>query len=89
MLGFGILRENFNLDVSIFRIAVQGAEQTLVGMADDVLSELDKNRRSALLKMALNKSQIFITSTDIDQELLELTHGSFNKYHIEGGNILY
>lgn len=58
-------------------------------LLDDVLSELDKNRRSALLKMALNKSQIFITSTDIDQELLELTHGSFNKYHIEGGNILY
>ena len=54
-------------------------------LLDDVLSELDKNRRAALLEMALDKSQIFITSTDIDQELLELTRGSFNKYHIENG----
>lgn len=54
-------------------------------LLDDVLSELDKNRRAALLRMALNKSQIFITSTDIDQELLDLAQGSFNKYHIKDG----
>ncbi len=56
-------------------------------LLDDVLSELDKNRRAALLRMALNKSQIFITSTDIDQELLDLAQGSFNKYHIKDGNV--
>ena len=54
-------------------------------LLDDVLSELDKNRRSALLKAALNKSQIFITATDLDNELLTMTAGSCNKYHIVGG----
>ena len=56
-------------------------------LLDDVLSELDKNRRSALLKMAFGKSQIFITTTDIDQELLELDTESYNKYHIQNGQI--
>ena len=57
-------------------------------LLDDVLSELDQNRRAALIKMALNKSQIFITSTDIDRGLLELPDSDYNKYQIVNGNIL-
>ncbi len=57
-------------------------------LLDDVLSELDKNRRAALLKMAFGKSQIFITTTDIDQQLLGLNDNACNKYHIVNGNLV-
>lgn len=55
-------------------------------LLDDVLSELDKNRREALLKMAFDKSQIFITTTDIDREALGQKNDC-KKYHIIKGTL--
>lgn len=57
-------------------------------LLDDVLSELDKNRRSALVKTAFDKSQIFITATDIDEDLFGLSAADYGKYHIVNGSIV-
>lgn len=56
-------------------------------LLDDVLSELDKNRRAALLELALGKSQIFLTTTDIDQELLATEADRCRRFHICHGRL--
>ncbi len=56
-------------------------------LLDDVLSELDHNRRASLLNMMFDKAQIFITTTDIKEELKELPKQSFCQYEIQQGRI--
>lgn len=57
-------------------------------LLDDVLSELDYYRRKALISMMLNKAQIFISTTDINNELANIDKKDYEKFEIEGGKIL-
>jgi len=56
-------------------------------LLDDVLSELDENRREAVLSLMVGRAQVFITTTEIGRELKSFTPGSYKLYHVEKGHI--
>jgi DNA replication and repair protein RecF len=57
-------------------------------LLDDVFSELDAGRRRALLRLMLNKAQIFITSTDVGEDLQTLQKTDYNLYNVKDGTII-
>lgn len=56
-------------------------------LLDDVFSELDKNRRQALLRLMLGKAQIFITATEIAGELRELPREDYQLIEVRYGEL--
>lgn len=56
-------------------------------LLDDVFSELDSRRRRALLKIMLNKAQVFITSTEVSDDLSFLERGSYGLYQVKAGKV--
>ena len=56
-------------------------------LLDDVFSELDANRRRALLRLMLNKAQIFITSTEIGDDLRALSAQDYFLFKVEDGRV--
>ncbi len=56
-------------------------------LLDDVFSELDANRRRALLRLMLNKAQIFITSTDVGDDLPVLQPSDYYKFEVSAGKV--
>ena len=56
-------------------------------LLDDVFSELDANRRRALLRLMLNKAQIFITSTDVGDDLPVLQRSDYYSFEVSGGKV--
>ncbi|NLD10168.1 MAG: hypothetical protein GX671_00205 [Clostridiales bacterium] len=59
--------------------------ETGILLLDDVMSELDKERRKYLVD-ALHNNQIFITATDIDKELTD-SYPEAKIINIEKGKI--
>lgn len=57
-------------------------------LLDDVFSELDSRRRRALLKIMLNKAQVFITSTEVSDDLSFLQPGSYSLYEVKAGKVI-
>lgn len=57
-------------------------------LLDDVFSELDKNRRRELLRLMLGKAQIFITATEIANELQNLRPEDYQLLEIADGCVL-
>ena len=55
-------------------------------LLDDVLSELDKDRQNSLLEYIKNKTQTFITSTDINEINIDKIN-NYKVYIIENGAI--
>lgn len=55
-------------------------------LLDDVLSELDINRQNNLIQYINNKTQTFITTTDLS-EINFKTINNFSIFHIENGTI--
>lgn len=56
-------------------------------LLDDVFSELDKNRRQALLRLMLDKAQIFITATEIAGELKKLSEEDYQLIEVKNGEL--
>ncbi len=56
-------------------------------LLDDVFSELDSNRRQALLSLMLNKAQIFITCTEIANDLQKLNPADYQLFKVQAGCI--
>ena len=56
-------------------------------LLDDVFSELDKNRRQALLRLMLGKAQIFITATEIAGELQALRPDDYQLFVVRHGSL--
>lgn len=56
-------------------------------LLDDVFSELDAGRRRALLRLMLNKAQIFITATEVGSDLGALKITDYFLFQVVGGNI--
>lgn len=56
-------------------------------LLDDVFSELDAGRRRALLKLMLNKAQIFITATEAGTDLAALKNTDYFMFKVVGGHI--
>lgn len=56
-------------------------------LLDDVFSELDANRRRALLKLMLTKAQIFITSTEVGEDLRALAVSDYYLFKVAEGKI--
>ena len=62
------------------------SQQTCL-LFDDLTAELDHSHRSRLIRLlSLLNSQIFVTSTDLNQEF-QLQWPSYKKFHVEHGNI--
>ena len=56
-------------------------------LLDDVMSELDDERRKYLVK-TLRNNQLFITMTDVDPDILKM-YGEANILHIDHGKRIY
>lgn len=56
-------------------------------LLDDVFSELDSNRRQALLGLMLNKAQIFITCTEVANDLQRLQEVDYQLFKVQAGCI--
>lgn len=56
-------------------------------LLDDVFSELDAIRRQALLRLMLNKSQIFITATEVGADLGALKNTDYLMFKVVGGEV--
>lgn len=56
-------------------------------LLDDVFSELDSSRRQALLSLMLNKAQIFITCTEIANDLRGLNPADYQLFKVQAGSI--
>lgn len=56
-------------------------------LLDDVFSELDAHRRRALLGLMLDKAQVFITATEVGDDLSFLTGGSYGLYEVSSGKV--
>ena len=56
-------------------------------LLDDVFSEFDSNRRQALLSLMLNKAQIFITCTEIANDLQKLNPADYQLFKVQAGCI--
>lgn len=56
-------------------------------LLDDVFSELDAKRRQALLRLMLDKAQIFITATEIAGDLRALPQEDYNLYRVSAGQV--
>ena len=64
----------------------QETGKNAVLLLDDVLSELDRKRQRFLIE-AMSDVQVFITSTEIDEELKAMLP-SGKSFYISGGNVL-
>ena len=69
----------------LFRSKLSGYYPLL--LLDDVFSELDSNRRQALLSLMLNKAQIFITCTEIANDLQKLNPADYQLFKVQAGCI--
>lgn len=56
-------------------------------LLDDVFSELDANRRRALLGLMLNRAQIFITATELGSDLAAIKNTDYLMFRVIGGEI--
>lgn len=54
-------------------------------LLDDVFSELDAGRRRALLRLMLNKAQIFITATEVGADLAAIKNTDYFMFQVVGG----
>lgn len=75
------------LKLSELELARQIAGYYPLLLLDDVFSELDSDRRHALLRLMLNKAQVFITSTEADEDLCALSAEDYFLFRVEGGRI--
>ncbi len=64
----------------------QETGEKAVLLLDDVLSELDKNRQRFLIE-AMSDVQVFITTTSIDEKLMQLLPAG-KSFTVESGNVL-
>jgi DNA replication and repair protein RecF len=75
-----------SLKLAEIKIARSYLGENAVLLLDDVLSELDSERQRFLFS-EIDDVQLFITSTDVGEELLE-TMESGKIFHVEGGKIV-
>ena len=74
------------LRVSEFNLQSQLVGESPVLLLDDILSELDKTRRAALLDHLAPVAQVIVTTTDVDAVGLP-EHAMVRQYRVENGSI--
>ena len=74
-----------SLKLAEIRLVKELTGEDAVLLLDDVLSELDKSRQSYLVN-CLNTVQIFITTTEISEEVADSFPDGIT-YHIKNGRI--